>query len=114
MNSILIDIGILAIFCIIVYLCKQGFEYLRRPVLYESDKVYLAAEIFSSGAALNEVEALLNNCIEFDEADSVNVLNLALPHREDTDGGYSGFLHSVNIVLGHKTYIAKEMCKPFV
>lgn len=104
MNGIFTGIGIITVFTIIVYLCKKGFEYLRRPALYESQKIYKAADMFSKGASREDIEEMLNNCIEFDEDDVTGVLSYALGHTADIDGGYGAFLYSVNKVLGENTY----------
>ncbi|MCP3781165.1 MULTISPECIES: hypothetical protein [Paenibacillus] len=41
---------------------------------------------------------------ELDENQVEETMLLALPHRNDTDGGYLAFIKAVNRVLGQEVY----------
>lgn len=103
MNSMLANIGLLAIAIFIIYSIKKidGYIYDKKTGTSLSDKVYRAAKAFSQGESADDIRKILMNCIDFDfdGEDIEEVLELALPHRTDDDGGYNAFVVAVNKVL---------------
>jgi|GEM_PF-2334201 len=106
MGDFFYDVGMITICFVTALGCKKLAEYFhnKRRGLYESKKVYRAADKFSEGVPSEDVQALLKNCLEFDGEDAETVLSLSLPHRKDKDGGYRAFIRSVNRVLGENVY----------
>jgi len=101
MNSILANIGLLAIAIFIIYGIKiiDGYFDDKKTGTNLSDKVYQAAKAFSQGESADDIRNILINCIDFDGEDIEEVIALAFPHRTDNDGGYNAFLEAVNKVL---------------
>ena len=101
MNSILANIGLLEIAIFIIYSIKKIDGYIddKKTGTNLSDKVYRAAKAFSQGESADDIRKILMNCIDFDGEDIEEVLELALPHRTDDDGGYNAFVVAVNKVL---------------
>lgn len=106
MNGFLVDLGLFAIFFVIVYAYKriEDYYYLKRLGLHENERVYLAAEEFAHGVPSDEVNLILADCFEFDEEDREEILSRAIPHRADSDGGYRAFIRAVNKAEGEALY----------
>lgn len=106
MNGFLANLGLFAIFFVIVYAYKkiEDYYYLKRLGLHENERVYLAAEELAHGAPSDEVNLILADCFEFDEEDRGEILSRAIPHRADPDGGYQAFIRAVNKVEGESLY----------
>ncbi len=90
----------------IIYGYKKILEFhcYKYSGLYESEKVYKAANEFARGARPDDVKDILTSCLEFDEDDADCVLAELSSHRLDKDGGYREFIKSVNKVLGVNVY----------
>jgi hypothetical protein len=101
MDSILTQVGLLAIAIFIIYIIKKldGYFDDKKTGTNLSDKVYRAAKAFSQGESADEMRNILMNCIDFDGEDIEEVIALAFPHRTDSDGGYNAFIEAVNKVL---------------
>ena len=105
MDSFLGNVGLMAICFLITYCYKKVLEHyeLKRSSFYEDEKVYKAAGEFAHGASINDIKAILANCA-FDKEDVRKILSRSASHRNDRDGGYRGFIRSVNKVLGEDIY----------
>ena len=101
MNSILANIGILAIAFVIVYSYGKLLDYydLKRPSELLSDNIYLAAKKFAEGASPEEVKTILTECDEIEEEAANKIIEQSFPHRKNKDGGYRAFIKSVHLVL---------------
>jgi len=106
MDSILENVGILAIAFMIIYgyIKINEYYYLKRLSFYEDEKVYKAAEEFVSETPSDDVKVILANCCDFDEKNAEEILSRSISHRTDKDGGYRAFIRSVNKVLGEDVY----------
>ena len=106
MDSFLENAGLMAISFLIIYIAKKISEhyYFKQSSLYESDKIYKAADEFIQGASFNDVKAILEKCLDFDEEDIEKILSQSIPHRTDKDGGYRAFMKTVNKVFGEDVY----------
>ncbi|MFA6308888.1 MAG: hypothetical protein WC677_03985 [Clostridia bacterium] len=106
MEGLLENIGIFAIFFLILFIFKKISEYycFKHSIYYEDDKVYKAAKEFASEASLEDVKNILADCIDFDEEDVEEILSQESSYRKDKDGGYITFLKCVNNILGKKVY----------
>lgn len=56
---------------------------------------------FSNGTPDDEIKTLLLNCIDLDEDDIDEILELATSSRTDEDGGYAAFLKTAKNALRH-------------
>lgn len=101
MNRFLVLAGILAVAILIIILIKIIDDYFddRKAGTEISEKIYNAAEEFSNGTLDDEVKTILLNCIDLDEDDIDEILELSTPQRNDEDGGYNAFIKVVRKVL---------------
>jgi hypothetical protein len=102
MNGFLTNIGILAVAIVIIIIIKRIDAYLddRRVGTELSEKITHAAKRFSEGASEDEIRALLLDCIDLDEDDADEILELSAPYRnDDDDGGYGAFIKITKNVL---------------
>lgn len=106
MNNILAKFGFTTIVLLLFYIIKKisDYFYLKKANYQEDDKVYKAAREFSQGAPFNDIRDTLENCLDFDEEDTEEILSQSFPHRSDEDGGYNAFIKAVNKVLGEDVY----------
>ena len=106
MDSFLENVGLVAISFLVIYIEKKISEYyyFKQLSFYESDKIYKAADEFIHGASFDDVKAILEKCLDFDEEDIEKILSQSIPHRTDKDGGYRAFIKTVNKVLGEDVY----------
>lgn len=109
MDGFMANVGLLAVAFFIVYIYKKALEWndYRHSGIYESEKVYKAADEFVHGALPDEVKESLVDCDMIDETDAENIMTLATHHRSYKDGGYRAFIRSVNEVLGEDVYSEK-------
>jgi len=101
MENILMQLGIMTVAMAIIYLIKKIDDYYddKKTGSELSDKVYRAARVFAEGGTELKVRSILINSIDFDSEDIDKILELAIQHRTDSDGGYRAFLDSVYQVL---------------
>ena len=103
MNGFLILVGIVAAAILIIILIKIIDDYFddRKVGTELSEKIYDAAEEFSNGTPDDEIKTLLLNCIDLDEDDIDEILELSTSSRADKDGGYGAFIKTAKNVLRH-------------
>lgn len=101
MNSFFMLVGILAISIFIIIIIKKIYNYLddRKVGTEISEKIYHAAREFSNGASEDEIRDLLLNCIDLDEDDIEEILELSVLNRADHDGGYGAFIKNAKNIL---------------
>jgi hypothetical protein len=110
MDGFLITAGLISIALTVLYLLKRMVEYAdmrlwEQRICYENYDIYKAAQRFALGSSLEEVKELLVNSYELDKEQIEQAIALALPYRDDSDGGYQAFTRAVNRVLGENVYI---------
>ncbi|WP_340023440.1 hypothetical protein MHI24_31215 [Paenibacillus sp. FSL K6-1096] len=102
------NIGLVSVVTVLLVLIQKAYrrlELLRvQECSYENSGVYAAAAKFAGGAAAGEVQELLAASFEFNRQEIERIVNWALPHRMEPDGGYDAFLQGVNRVLGKEVY----------
>ena len=101
MSGFLMMVGITALAILLVIIIKIIDNYYEdRKVGTEiSEKIYQAAEKFSAGASDDEIRTILLNCIDFDEDEVDEILELSTSFRADHDGGYIAFINTTRKVL---------------
>ena len=101
MNSFFMLVGILAVVFFIVILIKKIDDCLddRKVSAELSEKIYHAAREFANGASEDEIKFSLLNCIDLDEGDIDEILELSISGRTDHDGGYGAFIKNAKNVL---------------
>ncbi|SET60320.1 hypothetical protein [Paenibacillus sp. NFR01] len=72
--------------------------------LQQDSLIYRAAEAFAAGQPAEEVRQMLTGSFQLSEEQNDRLLELALPHRGQPDGGYASFLKAANDVLGTEIY----------
>lgn len=98
-------VSVLTVLLVVVQKAYRRLELLRvQDCSYENSGVYAAAAKFAGGAAAGEVQALLAASFEFNRQEAERIVDGALPHRVEPDGGYGAFLQGVNRVLGEEVY----------
>ncbi|MBY9078112.1 hypothetical protein KIH86_06330 [Paenibacillus sp. HN-1] len=110
MNGFFKLIGLIALIAAVLYLAKRFWDNLSLKKLteggiYEDRIVYQAAEQFAKGVPADRIRELLLTSYQFNEAMAQDTLRIALPHRNDLDGGYHSFLQAANQVLGDDVYL---------
>jgi hypothetical protein len=100
-NGLLTNIGILAVAIAVIIIVKGIDDFLddRRVGAELSEKIIRAAKSFSEGASEDEIRALLLDCIDLDEDDIDEILELSISSRIDDDGGYGAFIKITKSVL---------------
>lgn len=66
-----------------------------------SEKIYDAAKEFSNGTSEDDIKTLRLNCIDLEEDDIDEILELSASFRTDKDGGYDAFIKNAKDVLKH-------------
>lgn len=102
------NIGLVSVLTVVLVMIQKAYrrlELLRvQDCSYENSGVYAAAAKFAGGAAAGEVRAQLAASFEFNRQEIERIVDWALPHRMEPDGGYGAFLQGVNRVLGQEVY----------
>ncbi len=103
MESVLINIGLIAVAGLIIYLAKKITDYNsdRKTGTELSEKVYAAAKAFANGSPDSDIRDILINSIDFNEEDIEDVLLMSCRHRNDADGGYQAFLNAARRALAN-------------
>lgn len=110
MDKFLITTGLISILLAVLYLVKKVYDYADmrswgKRICYENYDIYKAAQKFALGTSSDEIKRILENSYELDDKQIEQTMILALPHRNDSDGGYKAFTKAVNRVLGEEIYI---------
>ncbi|BCG58771.1 hypothetical protein [Paenibacillus sp. URB8-2] len=109
MGGILTTVVLILILLAVLYSAKKIYDFIdkqkvTRAGYYEDYGIYKAAQMFANGAPADEIREILSNSYEFDDGRIEQTMLLALPHRNDSDGGYSAFIKAVNQVLAEEVY----------
>ncbi|WP_189028869.1 hypothetical protein [Paenibacillus albidus] len=109
MMRILAGVGLLSLSLLVLYSVKKVYDYrdmreMDPTVYYEDYGIYKAAKVFAEGVPVNVIEEMLSKSYELDVMQIEQILSLALPYRNDSDGGYDAFIQAVNQVLGEEVY----------
>ncbi|APB75878.1 MULTISPECIES: hypothetical protein [Paenibacillus] len=109
MNEILTSAGLISIVLAVLYSVKKIYDFIdlqkvTRKDIYENYDIYKAAQKFALGTPVDEIREILTNSYELDDNQVEETMFLALPHRNDTDGGYLAFIKAVNRVLEQEVY----------
>jgi len=109
MNSFLVKVGIVTIVILLVLIIKMIDDYLyfRKLSALGEDKTNMADErvskaagIFAEGGSTSEIREILLNCIDFDEDDVEEILQLTSTLTVDSDIRFKAFIQAVNKVSG--------------
>lgn len=102
------NIGWVSVLTVLLVMIKQRYRRLEllsvRDCDYVNSGVYAAAAKFAGGAPAGEVQELLAASFEFSPQEIERIIDWALPHRVEPDGGYGAFLQGINRVLGMEIY----------
>ncbi|MCL6457640.1 MAG: hypothetical protein K6T85_06505 [Gorillibacterium sp.] len=109
MMRMLAGVGLISLVLVVLYSVKKIYDYrdlrmMETTGYYEDYDIYKAAQTFAQGASVDVIEEMLSKSYEFDPKRIEQTLTLALPERNNSDGGYSAFIQAVNQVLGEEVY----------
>jgi len=102
-------LGMISLVAAVLYCLKKFYDYRDLRMMdttgyCEDCDIYKAARAFAKGAPVDVIKERLSRSYEFDSMRVEQTLALALPHRNDSDGGYQAFLKAVNQVIGEEVY----------